>query len=289
MWGNLHTHTCFSDGSDLPEAYLKEAISKGFQVLGFSDHSPIPLDNSFSIREGKLSEYCRSVSRLKARDIQVPEIGRLDLLLGIEYDYIPGRTVSVTDLRNSCGFDFIIGSVHLITGTGRDPVWFIDGPNQELFDAGIRDVFAGDVRCAVTAYWRQVQQMIVSERPDIIGHLDKIKMHNKARYFKETESWYIALVEETLELISQSGAVVEINTRGLYKNRADSLYPGPAILEKMLPMGIPVMITSDAHRPEELILGFPEARSVLQSIGFRSTWLLTSGGWKEIPLDSFRE
>ncbi|MFH1159372.1 MAG: histidinol-phosphatase [bacterium] len=276
MLGNLHTHTNFSDGSDFPEAYVNEAIRKGFSVLGFSDHSPIPLVNSFSIREGSLPEYCKAISSIQSSS--------LHLLLGLEYDYIPGLTRPVSDLRASFPFDYIIGSVHLVRNAGHESVWFIDGPNRLSYDSGISDVFEGDVRKAVITYWRQLQAMILREQPDIIGHLDKIKMHNKDRFFQENEPWYVKLVDETLELIKQSGAVVEVNTRGIYKKRSDTLFPGPDILKKILHLQIPITVTSDAHRPEELAMGFPEAKTILNTIGFRSEWSLGSTGWKELPL-----
>jgi histidinol phosphatase-like PHP family hydrolase len=45
---------------------------------------------------------------------------------------------------------------------------------------------------------------------------------------------------------------------------------------------LPVTITSDAHKPQELSLGFEEARKSLIDIGFESTWLRTTGSWKEV-------
>ena len=43
---NYHTHTarCFhASGSD--EAYVESALKNGYQVLGFSDHSPWKYDS----------------------------------------------------------------------------------------------------------------------------------------------------------------------------------------------------------------------------------------------------
>ena len=65
MLFNLHTHTHFSDGSSAPEEYIKEAISQGFDTLGFSDHSPVPFENSFAIREDRLGEYVKTILALR--------------------------------------------------------------------------------------------------------------------------------------------------------------------------------------------------------------------------------
>ena len=94
----------------------------------------------------------------------------------------------------------------------------------------------------------------------------------------------LRLVEETLDVAAGAGCVVEVNTRGIYKKRSVTLFPGPEILKKILLRNIPVTIASDAHKPHELSLYFEEARKVLADLGFKSNWLKTAGGWKEIPL-----
>ncbi|NQV01927.1 MAG: histidinol-phosphatase [Bacteroidia bacterium] len=303
MLTNLHTHTNFSDGSSSPEDYIKEAEQQGFSVLGFSDHSPVPFPNTFAIHEGGLPEYVEKITTLKTppnlplkgrNKSHTPplnplpnkggEISTIEVLLGLEYDYIPGLTAPISKLRLEYPFDYIIGSVHLVRNSHPDLLWFIDGPKVKTYDKGLRDVFGGDIRKAVTTYWRQLQEMVVEEQPDIIGHLDKIKMHNHDRYFREDEPWYVALAEETLELIRQSGAVVEVNTRGIYKQRSDSLFPGPELLKKILQLKIPITLTSDAHKPEELSLYFPEATKVLKEIGFKSKWILNKSDWQETAL-----
>jgi len=303
---NLHTHTTFSDGSAPPEDYILEAIRQGFSVLGFSDHAPIPIPNSFAIQEGEISRYCQTINELKINIFRDQKSTRSPIpaphesshpespnrpipqppkiLLGLEYDFIPGMTTPISILQETHRFDYIIGSVHLVRNTEHPDVWFIDGPKQESYDRGLREVFSGDIKSAVTTYWRQLQEMISAEQPGIIGHMDKIKMHNHDRFFREDEPWYVSLAGETLELIRETGAVVEVNTRGIYKKRSETLFPGPAILKTILEMGIPVTISSDAHRPEEISYGIREAAKTLQILGFKSQRMLTPEGWREVPL-----
>lgn len=281
MLGNLHTHTSFSDGSAKPEMYIREAMKQGFNILGFSDHAPIPFPNNFAIREGEVQEYCDTIKAFSFPS-QTASIDHPAILLGLEFDFITGNHPSIHDLRKRYPFDYIIGSVHLVCNPDAGEPWFIDGPRQASFDEGLQRVFNGDIRAGVTAYWRQIQTMVVQEGPDIIGHLDKIKMHNKNRFFQEEEAWYLALVDETLELIQQHQTVVEVNTRGIYKKRCESLFPGPYILRKMAKMNIPITIASDAHKPEELSYCFDLARSLVGELGYRNTWMLTPGGWKEV-------
>jgi histidinol-phosphatase (PHP family) len=268
--------------------YVKEAVIQGFDTLGFSDHAPVLFKNTFAIRDGKLEEYVNTILDLR-KQYSSPHI-----LLALEVDYIPGITMSFDDLRKQYPFDYLIGSVHLVNpspcplpqdGGGSEQLWFIDGPDISIYDKGLQELFGGDGRKAVTAYYRQVQEMIITQKPDIIGHLDKIKMYNRGRYFQETDPWYVNLVDETLDLIRDSGCVIEVNTRGIYKKRSEALFPGLEILKKIHALKIPVTISSDAHKPHELSLYFSETREILAKIGFKGTWMKSREAWKEIPFN----
>ena len=158
----------------------------------------------------------------------------------------------------------------MIKNQNQEDLWFIDGPYQEKYDEGLKTVFIGHARRGVEAYYDQLLEMIVTQKPDIIAHLDKIKMHNKERYFSIEEQWYKDLVWKTLKYIADStNCVVEINTRGLYKKRCDTFFPGPEILEQIHHLNIPITLSSDAHRPEELNEYYGEAMILLRDIGFK--------------------
>jgi histidinol-phosphatase (PHP family) len=282
LFQNLHTHTHFSDGSDDPEHYVAAAIEAGMTSIGFSDHSPLPFENTFALRENQVQNYCDRV--LMLRNFDNSPIRQFTIFLGMEADYIPGMGHSFKSFRENFPLDYLIGSVHLVRNGVGEELWFIDGPDPVTFDQGLNQLFGGDIRKGVTTYYRQINEMLITGNMEIIGHLDKIKMHNRNRYFLETEPWYIALVDETLELVKQCGTIVEVNTRGIYKKRADSLFPGPAILKKIHALDIPVIISSDAHKPHEVSQLFNETGDLLFDIGFREVTELTSAGWCSLSL-----
>ncbi len=279
---NLHTHTRYSDGSSPPEAYLHAAAGLGLNSLGFSDHSPLPFANTFALREEKLREYCDSILSIKHFATSLPH--HPAIFLGLEADFIPGMGHPFRYYRDNFPIDYLIGSVHLVRNGSAGELWFIDGPDPATYDEGLERLFAGDIRQAVTAYYRQINEMIASGGLDVVGHLDKIKMHNRGRLFREDEPWYVRLVDETLEQVKKAGIIAEVNTRGIYKKRSDTHFPGPWVLERMHRLGIPVTIASDAHRPEELAKLFPETAGLLKSVGFRETMVLTARGWIPVPL-----
>jgi histidinol-phosphatase (PHP family) len=166
--------------------------------------------------------------------------------------------------------DYTIGGIHLIRNKEKQELWFIDGPKQETYDKGLQKVFNGHPRNAVQSYFEQMIEMVGTQKPDIIAHFDKIKMHNKNRYFTEDEDWYRDAVWKTLKYIAtESNCIVEINTRGLYKKRCDTFFPGPDILEQIHHLKIPVTLSADAHQPNELNEYYEEALKLIREIGFK--------------------
>ncbi len=279
---NFHTHSYFCDGSDEPEEYVKSALALGFHSLGFSSHAPVPFRNSFAIESNsRLIEYCHRV-----RELQSNYAGKINLYLSLEIDFIPGLMPEFSELKEGCNLDYTVGSVHLVKKEGTDDLWFIDGPKDAVYDEGLRHSFNGDIRQGIKAYYRQINRMVETQEPDIIGHIDKVKMHNKGRYFSEDDKWYRDLVDETLDVISKSSSIIEVNTRGVYKKRSDSLFPGREVLKKVRALKIPITISSDAHKPGELNGYYPEARKLLKEIGFKELMVFNGEGWTPEALNS---
>jgi len=291
---NLHTHTRFSDGSSDPEKYIETALAQGLTSIGFSDHTPLPIENTFALREDQVRNYCDTILALRDQSsftgnpdhlsqsgIPNPEFG---IYLGMEADFIPGLGHPFSHFLENYPLDYLIGSVHLVRNGSPADLWFIDGPDPATYDDGLNSLFGGDIRKGITAYYRQVNEMLTTCPVNILGHLDKIKMHNHGRYFSETDQWYVALVDETLDLVRQSGVIVEVNTRGLYKKRTDATFPGTDVLKKIFDLRIPVLINSDAHKPHEVSMLFGETAALLFEIGFREQMNLTTSGWQCVSL-----
>ncbi len=277
---NLHLHSVFSDGALHPEEYVKKAIELGFTSMGFTEHSPLPFDNPFSLKSEKLQEYIELIDELK--DKYKDEI---KLYRALEMDFIPGISEDFKHWKEAAQADYLIGSVHLVKPEKIEDLWFTDGPKTETYDKGLHQFFNGDIQKAVTAFYHQSMQMIASQDFDVLGHFDKIKMHNNDRFFTENEAWYQQLIDETLDLIQQKQLIVEVNTRGVYKKRSPHFFPDGLALEKVRKRKIPILISSDAHHPDELNMGFAEATKQLQDMGFQSIMNFDDGDWKEQALD----
>ncbi|MFA8449611.1 MAG: histidinol-phosphatase [Bacteroidales bacterium] len=273
---NLHTHTHYSDGKLNFEDHIESAIQKSFDIIGFSDHSPLPFSTYFSMKESDIEQYKKEIADAKEKYCD-----QIEILSSMEMDYIPGISKHFNDW--DINFDYIIGSVHMV-GKDVNSLWFIDGPKQEIYDEGLNNFYNGNIQTAVCAYFDQLQQMIQYEKFDILGHMDKIRMHNNERFFLTSDKWYCDQYMQLLEQVKRKDLVVEVNTRGLYKKRAKDCFPSLKILEEIAKMEIPVCISSDAHHPDELDLEFDFAQKELIKAGLGCHYAFRKGNFKEIPL-----
>ena len=242
----------------------------------------LPFENAWTTKEERIDEYFNTLDYLINK-----YKNQINIFRSLEIDYIPGITKSFNELRNLYKLDYTIGSVHLVNNyTNPGNLWFIDGPDKKFIE-GLSEIFQGNIEKAVGCYYRQIQEMISTQKPDIIGHIDKIKMNNKNRFFSEDEKWYKDLVKETLKSINLKSnnqkSIVEVNTRGIYKKRTDSLFPSTGILEQCYMLKIPITLNSDTHKPEELTNCFDESVQLLKDIGFKGIHILNDGNWKLKP------
>lgn len=275
---NLHTHSIFSDGKSTPEEVVVEAINQGMKVLGFSDHSPVPFENSFAIKNDNVQNYICTIKSLKEKYKD-----QIDIYCSMEMDFIPGIVKDFKKTKEELCLDYMIGSVHLV-GNDVNKLWFIDGSKVETYDEGLFNYYGGDIKKGVKTFYYQYNEMIETEEFDIVGHFDKIKMHNRDRYFTENEKWYRDLVLETLTLIKEKDLIVEVNTRGIYKKRSTDFYPATWLLPIMKEMNVPVVISSDSHKAEELTLCFKEAEEALKAAGYKETMCFKNGVFETISL-----
>ena len=275
---SYHTHTNYCDGKAKAEAFIKRAIELGMKAVGFSSHAPFPVEVSWNMDESQLMTY---VSEIKTLSVKYQD--EIDVYLSLELDYIPGITKPFAEMRKQCGLDYTIGSVHLVKSPLENEFLFLDGPDTN-YSHGLECFYKGDVKKMVKDYFSQINEMILDQNPDIIGHIDKIKMNNKGRYFLEEEKWYQDLLNESIAVLKETDCIVEINTRGLYTKKSPAFYPDFSFAKTCQKHKIPMTISTDAHHPDELLLYFDDAAKMLKESGYDSIRIYDKGLWKDVGI-----
>lgn len=275
MLATFHTHNCFCDGKMTPEDYILSAIEKGFPAIGMSSHAPVCFDTEWTMKPGRLQEYMKTVLYLKEK-----YHGRIQVYAGLETDFYPGTV----DYRIYPGLDYTIGSVHFIHDTAGKRYMALDGTPEEFM--ATRDViFKGEVRALIEKYYQLLTEMLWQQPPSILGHLDVLKKNNTgSRFFIETENWYRKAVEEVLDVVVEQNVIVEINTGGIARGYTTEMYPADWIISCMRERNIPIILNSDAHRPDLIDAYYPQAIERLKSLGYTSQRILLDNIWQDVPL-----
>jgi histidinol-phosphatase (PHP family) len=243
---HMHTPLC-RHATGEPVEYAAQAVKIGLTEIGFSDHSPMREDDfdDWRMRFGQLDEY---VDKVRQAQRQFPQ---LQIKLGLEIDFLPGQEDWIRALAQRYHWDYLIGSVHYITDR-----WAVDNPAQ------VSNWKGRDPLDIWSTYFERLTHATLSGLFDIIAHPDLPK---KFGAFPKSE--YAPFIEKFLAAARAKNVAVELNTGGLRKDCRE-IYPGPQIVQLMGRHGIPIAFGSDAHAPEEVGLGFPQAMQLARQAGY---------------------
>lgn len=270
---NYHTHCQWDDGRDHPETYVKTAIAEGFRYLGFSCHTPCGVEDEWHLPDSRYPQYLSELNTLKRR-----YQNEITLFRGLELDYREGDG-ALLGKEYIPDLDYTIASVHMMEMPDGRYLSF-DGPVEE-FESLLKGKFGGNIRKMVGLYFEMERELIEKHDFSILGHPDLIKKKNRgSRYFNQEESWYKELAQSMLRAAAAKGVRLEVNTGGLSRGATTELYPSPWMLQQCADLNIPLVLASDAHRPDHLGYYFREARELLRKTGYQTLDILTEEGWQ---------
>ena len=133
-------------------------------------------------------------------------------------------------------------------------------------------------------YFREVGR-IAALRPTILGHFDLITKHNgEGLLFDEEHPRYRAAALEALHAADPASTLLEINTGGMCRGYRRRPYPDQFLLREWRAMGGEIILTSDAHRAEDLIWDYDAAAEVARAAGYTRSVILTRCGREECEL-----
>jgi len=265
IFQDWHTHSslCRHAIGNL-EDYVKSAINKNLNLIGFSAHFPyeflksienIPYE-AYAMKLEDLYGYIREAERLKKK-----YENQIAIRIGFEIDYIKSQENSYKKYIKDHvkKLDYIIGSIHnLETEFGLFP--FDDESFLFLYSRfdKIDEIFE--------LYYETLKSMVESKmfKFDIIGHFDLPKKFNKKPINRRKIS---KLIDEILEIVKEKQIIIELNSSGLRKPVKEQ-YPSTEILKIMKSKEIPTLLGSDAHNPREIGYKFKEMVLILKELGF---------------------
>ena len=270
MKQNLHIHTTYADGKDAPEAMVKEAIRKGFDSIGFSEHSYMkfsPMTCQMTVED--MRRYQAEIRALKEA-----YRGTIDLFCGMELEFY-------SDVPTD-GFDYLIGSVHYLNFD--EEVLGFDRSLEETL-AYVQKHFGGDGIRFAKEYYDMVASFPEKTAVDIIGHFDILTKNNeKVRFIDVDSKDYLQYGFDAIHALQGKIPLFEVNTGAISRGYRTSPYPQMEFLKEFNRCGFGAVITSDCHDKKDIACFYEEAEELLKEAGFRSKWILTDEGFKEIAI-----
>lgn len=270
---NYHSHCSFCDGRAPLEEFVKEAVRQGFTSYGVSSHAPLPFSTRWTMERGDVPVYLAEVESLKRQ-----YASEIELYAGMEIDYLNEESNPSIPYFRELPLDYRIGSVHMLESLDGEII-DID-VSKERFSVLLPLYFGNDLRALVNRYYDKLMRMVELGGFDIVGHADKISYN--ASYCLSgvlDQDWYAKRIHEYFVLIAQKGLIVEINTKAY--DTTGTFFPNIRHFPLLKELHIPVQVNSDAHFPERINNGRPEALQALKASGIGTVMELCGGRWEE--------
>jgi histidinol-phosphatase (PHP family) len=200
--------------------------------------------------------------------------GIIDVFCGLEVEYF-------SDIPTE-GYDYLIGSVHYL--------YLNDYPrgfdrNLEITIDYINEYFGGDAMKFAEEYYKTIATLPQRGNFDIIGHFDLITKNNEKGSFLDVSSKkYLDMAREAIHELKGKIPLFELNTGCIPRGYRSTPYPQPELLKEFLDCGFGVVITSDCHNKNYIDSYFEEGSELLKSVGFKSKFILTDDGFKEVNI-----
>lgn len=260
----LHTHTIGCDGKNTPAEMIARATEMGMQAIGISNHfivHPRIRESNFyphAVRGGYSQIYSASFDEIMARFVPIyQEIERaaknapIRVLRGLEVDFFPDdkwrqnfeRAISVLQP------DYLIGACHFIE---------FDGGLRNVHDMANADA---NVRAhMLNAYWRKIGMASDSGLFTWMAHLDLPRKVGVG----VGDEWRIR-ERDTIAILAKNNTPIEINTA-----LQPMPYPSHRILQMVARANLPVLISDDAHRVEQIGRFFGGAEQLCAQVGIKN-------------------
>ena len=264
---DFHTHTSFCDGKNTPREMIERAIELGFSAYGFSGHSVAPFTGTGAMSAENEQLYKREVASL-----QDEYHGKIEILLGIEQELLSPH--------KPCGYDYAIGSVHVIdTPMGWRPLDLA----PENITSLCNECFGGSFENLAEGYFSLVKEIPKRMNAAVIGHIDLLSKFKDIIPLDMGKGYFDAAFDAVDALVPY-GIPFEINVGAITRGYRKTPYPDPKILRYIRERGGEIIINGDTHSAAALGKFLSEAEKLAISCGFTHRLVIHKNGYEKIEL-----
>ena len=252
MYTNYHTHSYHCNHArGTPEDYVRSAVERGMQILGFSDHVPYPFSNGhrsgFRMEPQEHRVYVREIQELQAKYQD-----RIQIYIGYEAEYYPDEFAAMITNINQYPWDYLVLGQHF---------------THNEYDG----IYAGGKKAVEEEHLVQYVDQVIAGMET--GYFSCVAHPDLIRYRKD-EHVYQREMRRLCGKAIQLQIPLELNFLGLSSGRE---YPYEPFWAMAGEMGASVIFGCDAHTPEALNdeETYRKAQAIQQKYGLRVQETLT--------------
>lgn len=250
---HLHTWRCKHASGDA-SAYVATAVAGGCLIAGMSDHAPTLdgrwIDHRMALVQ--LDDYENAIHQARLAN------PRATVLMALECEFVEEFAAFHRDLLTTRGYDYLVLGQHFAPHQGR----WLNCFSETRSPITLKAYAAALIRGMESGLYAFVAH------PDIFGCGGTLWGPDQ-----------VACAEEICAASARLGVPLELNAYGLRKPfvNADD---GPRPMYPWLPFwtiaarhGCQVVLSSDAHRPQDTLAGFVEINAMRKHFGLNEATL----------------
>ena len=173
----------------------------------------------------------------------------------------------VKDILKDYDFDYVIGSVHFLHGWAYDCSEII----AEWQKHSLQNIYEW--------YTEEVEKLADSGLYDVLGHPFNIRLFKFLPDFDVTP-----YLERVAKAMKKANMIVDVNTGPFYRYPIAEITPYPDFMKIAAQYDLPIITTSDAHKPEDCGAYNQQAIDYVKQFGYTTTLQLTRKKRKVIEL-----
>ncbi len=263
---DYHMHFEYGDyDENWVQGFFDAAEKRGMDEIGITEHThtfpefeelyyeDLILDDSFVgefqkkwLKKNKfkhtLKDYFDFMAKLKAQGKPV--------LTGIEVCNFQNQE-KVAELLKDCPLDYVIGSIHFLKGWAYDSseikAEWDNHPLEEIYEW----------------YTEEVEHLCASGLYDVLGHPFNIRLFKYIPDFDVTP-----YLERVARALKSAGMGIDVNTGTYYRYPIKEISPYPDFMKMAAKYKLPIITSSDSHKPEDCGSYIAEAIEYVKGFGY---------------------
>lgn len=236
---HVHTRLCHHATGEM-EDYILSAIDRGLARLSFLEHmeAGVSYFETTWLTEDDFDSYFEEGKRLREKYGHLIEIQ-----LGVEVGYSPKHCGELIQRLAKRKWDCIGISYHFATHEPYQEA--INLVSRKELSISRIDQLGRDV--VLKDYFKQLIRAVKHLPGTHLCHLDAALRHQEDLKLKPE---HLEQIEELLIEVKKKGMSLEINTSGYALRNVP--FPEPRFIRRAVELEIPLIASSDAHKPEDV-------------------------------------